>query len=107
MHDYCNHHRSRTVERIDPPLFRGQTQLALTRQGLQEATLVAEHIASTRRPTAVCTSPLKRRKVTGAKIAQACGALPTVVEGLIDPNYGERRRILPAVPLANRSRIYR
>lgn len=77
------------VEGIDPPLFRGQTRLALTRQGLQEATLVAEHIASTWRPAAVRTSPLERCKVTGAKIAQACGLLPTVVEELIDLNYGD------------------
>jgi broad specificity phosphatase PhoE len=61
------------VEGIDPPLFRGQTQLAFTRQGLQEATLVAEHIASTRRSAAVHVSPLERCKVTGAKIVQACG----------------------------------
>jgi phosphoserine phosphatase len=77
------------VEGIDPPFFRGQSQLALTTQGRQEATLVAEHIASTWRPAAVRTSPLERCTMTGAKIAEACGLLPTIVEGLIDLNYGE------------------
>src|SRR5262249_27203357 len=77
------------VEGIDPPRFRGQTQLTLTRQGRQEAALVAEYIASTWRPAAVRTSPLERCAMTGARIAQACSLLPTVVEGLVDLNYGE------------------
>jgi broad specificity phosphatase PhoE len=118
----------RRVEGIDPRLFRGQTQLVLRKRGLQEATLVAEHIASTWRHTAVRTSPLARCKVMGAKIAQACGLLRTVVQGLIDQYYGdcqrktheevkkgwpissrsgEPRRILLASLLASRSRISR
>jgi broad specificity phosphatase PhoE len=81
--------RHGNVDGIDPPRFRGQHALPLTEQGLKEASMVAERIASAWRPAVVLTSPLERCVVTGAKIAEACGVRSFVDEGLLDLNYGD------------------
>ncbi len=77
------------VAGINPPRFRGQCPLSLTEQGLHEAAMTAERIATTWRPAAVRTSPLERCMVTGGKIARACGLEATSTDGLLDLHYGD------------------
>lgn len=76
------------VEGINPPRFRGQQPLSLTGQGLAEAEMTADRIASTWKPVAVRTSPLERCVVTGTRIAEACGLPSIVSQGLQDLDYG-------------------
>jgi broad specificity phosphatase PhoE len=77
------------VEGINPPRFRGRQPLALTGQGLQEARMTADRIASTWQPVAVRTSPLERCVLTGNSIADACGLESIVSNGLQDLDYGD------------------
>ncbi|CAM5460079.1 Phosphoglyceromutase OS=Afipia felis OX=1035 GN=NCTC12722_02926 PE=4 SV=1 [Afipia felis] len=77
------------VEGIDPLRFRGQHPLPLTERGYEEAGLTARRIASAWHPSAVCTSPLERCVVTGARTAGLFGLEPVISEGLQDLNYGE------------------
>lgn len=76
------------VEGISPERFRGQTDRALTGQGLSEAAALAQRIASDWNPAAIYTSPLSRCVATGEAIARATGAPLKVLESLIDLNYG-------------------
>jgi phosphoserine phosphatase len=77
------------VEGISPERFRGQHPLALSEQGLQEAKMTADRIASSWRPAAVQTSPLERCVTTGRVIAEACGLQAAVSTSLQDLNYGD------------------
>lgn len=77
------------VEGINPPRFRGQHPLPLTEQGLEEAKMTANRIASTWRPAAVLTSPLARCVATGERIAAACGIQSKATDGLLDLHYGD------------------
>ena len=77
------------VEGINPPRFRGQHPLPFSEQGLQEAKMTADRIASTWRPVAVQTSPLERCVTTGRVIAEACGLQAAVSASLQDLNYGD------------------
>jgi probable phosphoglycerate mutase len=79
------------VEGINPPRFRGQHSLALTEQGLEEAQMTAERIASTWRPAIVLTSPLGRGVATGEAIAKACGVQSKTTDDLLDLDYGDWR----------------
>jgi phosphoserine phosphatase len=76
------------VEGIKPERFRGRADVPLTDRGAAEAKAVAQHIASTWRPTKVYTSPMKRCIDTGGAIAQACHVDAEVLADLNDIDYG-------------------
>jgi phosphoserine phosphatase len=79
------------VEGISPQRFRGQHPLPLSEQGLKEAKMTADRIASTWRPAAVRTSPLDRCVTTGRVIAETCGLEAGVSASLLDLDYGDWR----------------
>ncbi|KWF20822.1 histidine phosphatase family protein [Burkholderia pseudomultivorans] len=76
------------VEGIDPPRFRGRTELELTPQGRQQAELLADTIAARFTPVAVYTSPMKRCRDTGHAIATVCAIPEHVQSGIDDFDYG-------------------
>src|SRR3954469_21777160 len=76
------------VEGIKPARFRGRAELPLTPTGLAEAEAVAQRIARQWKPAAIYTSGLQRCVVTGARIAAATGAPTSVMDGLMDLDYG-------------------
>jgi broad specificity phosphatase PhoE len=76
------------VEGIKPARFRGRAELELTPTGLAQAEAVARRIARKWQPVAIYTSGLQRCVVTGARIAAACGAPSSVMDGLMDLDYG-------------------
>jgi broad specificity phosphatase PhoE len=76
------------VEGIDPPRFRGRTDVSLTSRGEAQAAAAARTVATGIRPVAIYTSPLRRCIMTGAAIARACKIAPKVLETLNDINYG-------------------
>jgi phosphoserine phosphatase len=76
------------VEGIKPARFRGRAELPLTPTGLSQAALLAKRIALQWKPTAIYTSGLQRCVVTGAKIGEAVGVKPVVLDGLMDLDYG-------------------
>jgi broad specificity phosphatase PhoE len=77
------------VAGINPPRFRGRTDLALTDRGKDEARQVADRIAIAWSPRTVYTSPLSRCVDTGAEISQRCGAPLRTLEEINDLDYGE------------------
>jgi phosphoserine phosphatase len=76
------------VEGIKPARFRGRAELPLTPTGLGQAALLAKRIALQWKPAAIYTSGLQRCVVTGAKIGEAVGVKPVVLDGLMDLDYG-------------------
>ena len=76
------------VEGIKPARFRGRAELALTPAGIAQAEALAQRIARQWKPVAVYTSGLQRCVVTGAKIGVACRAPASVMDGLMDLDYG-------------------
>ncbi len=77
------------TEGIDPPRFRGRTELALCDHGRRQAVALAGAIARQFKPDIVLTSPLKQCRETGAVIAEACGiATQGVLAGLVDVDCG-------------------
>ena len=76
------------VEGIKPARFRGRAELELTPAGLAQADAVARRIARQWQPVAIYTSGLQRCVVTGARIAAATGAPASVMDGLMDLDYG-------------------
>ena len=76
------------VEGIKPARFRGRAELELTPTGLAQADAIARRIARQWKPAAIYTSGLQRCIVTGAKIGAACGAPSSVMDGLMDLDYG-------------------
>jgi phosphoserine phosphatase len=76
------------VEGIKPERFRGRADVPLTNRGVTEAKAVAQHIASTWRPTKVYTSPMKRCVDTGGAIAHACHLDTEILADLNDIDYG-------------------
>lgn len=77
------------VEGIDPPRFRGRTELPLTPLGRAQASAVARRIAERWRPALIYTSPMSRCADTARAIAAACGAATETMPDLIDLDYGE------------------
>jgi phosphoserine phosphatase len=77
------------VDGIKPKRFRGRAELALTPTGLAQAEALAQRIAAHWRPTVIYTSGLQRCVVTGARIGAACGVAATVLDGLMDLDYGD------------------
>jgi len=76
------------VDGIKPKRFRGREDLALTPLGLRQAEALAARIAREAKPIAIYTSGLQRCVVTGAAIARACGVSSSILEGLMDIDYG-------------------
>jgi len=76
------------VEGIKPARFRGRAELALTPTGLGQAAALAKRIAAQWKPAAIYTSSLQRCVLTGAKIGEAVGVKASVLDGLVDLDYG-------------------
>lgn len=76
------------VEGIKPARFRGRAELELTPTGLAQAEAIAKRIERQWKPVAVYTSGLQRCVVTGARIGAACGVASSVMDGLMDLDYG-------------------
>jgi probable phosphoglycerate mutase len=77
------------VDGIDPPRFRGRTELPLTPLGRKQATAVAAEIAARWRPAAIYTSPMGRCIETGRAIGAACGLGTDTIADLTDLDYGD------------------
>jgi phosphoserine phosphatase len=77
------------VEGIEPPHFRGRTDLPLTPLGEAQAKAVAERIAAGWSPVAVYASPMRRCLATAQAIAAALRTSCEVLAGLTDLDYGE------------------
>jgi broad specificity phosphatase PhoE len=76
------------VDGLAPARFRGRAELDLTPTGLAQAEALAQRIARQWKPAAIYTSGLWRCVVTGTKIAAATGAPASVMDGLMDLDYG-------------------
>src|SRR5258708_24657526 len=79
------------VEGIDPPRFRGQTDVELSELGMRQARETARHIRACWSPVAVYTSPLRRCVATGQAISEATGIGNEPLASLVDLNYGAWR----------------
>src|SRR5215831_8635606 len=77
------------VDGINPKRFRGRAELPLTELGLKQATRLGVRIAAQWKPVAIYTSGLQRCVVTAGKIAVATGTAASVLEGLMDLDYGD------------------
>ena len=77
------------VEGIVPPRFRGRRDVPLTETGRKQAAMLAEHIAARYAPAAIYTSPLSRCVATGAFIEAETKVPASVLDGLIDFDYGD------------------
>ena len=77
------------VEGIYPERFRGRRDVDLSALGARQARVTAQRIASTWRPVAVYSSPLKRCLQTAAQIGAAIGLTASVLEDLDDVRYGD------------------
>jgi phosphoserine phosphatase len=77
------------VDGIDPPRFRGRTELPLTPLGKAQAKAVARRIAEGWTPPMIYTSPMSRCVDTARAIAEACGAAIETLADLTDLDYGE------------------
>ena len=81
------------VEGIDPPRFRGRTELPLTDLGVRQAGLTAQRIKRGWKPAAVYTSPMGRCVSTAEAIGLVTGAPLRLLEDLntsiMDPGNGE------------------
>jgi probable phosphoglycerate mutase len=76
------------VEGIDPPRFRGRTEIPLTALGVRQAHAAAGRIAESWKPAAIYTSPMGRCVATGQAIAEATGAESRRLDRLNDLDYG-------------------
>jgi len=77
------------VEGIDPPRFRGRTELALTPLGRRQAQETAKRIRAGWRPVGVYSSPLARCVDTATPIAAAIRTSPPAIfDNLNDLDYG-------------------
>ena len=74
---------------IKPKRFRGRAELALTDLGERQSAVLAKRVAETWKPAAIYTSGLHRCIATGGKIAQACSVASSVLDGLMDLDYGQ------------------
>jgi broad specificity phosphatase PhoE len=76
------------VDGINPKRFRGRAELPLTELGLKQADRLGARIAAQWKPAAIYTSGLQRCVVTAGKIAVASGTSASVLDGLMDLDYG-------------------
>lgn len=77
------------VEGIDPPRFRGRTELPLTPLGQAQAKAVAARIAARWAPVRIYTSPLSRCADTARAVSGTCGVPVETIAELTDLDYGE------------------
>jgi probable phosphoglycerate mutase len=77
------------VDGINPKRFRGRAELPLTELGLKQAERLGARIAKQWKPAAIYTSGLQRCVVTAGKIAVASGTGASVLDGLMDLDYGD------------------
>lgn len=75
--------------------FRGQYDVELNSNGLEQAKKTANKIASNWKPELVYSSPLSRAKVTAETIALKFGLPVETNLGLIDINYGKWQGLSP------------
>lgn len=79
--------RHGTTETVGRSLTGSSTDTPLSEQGRKEARRLSQALVPFALE-AITTSPLRRTQETAQIIAQACGLLPKVVQGLIDVDFG-------------------
>ncbi|HTW68764.1 MAG TPA: histidine phosphatase family protein [Acetobacteraceae bacterium] len=77
------------VEGIDPPRFRGQTDLPLTVRGIQQAEKTRDLLAALPPPAAAYASPLSRCMKTAEIIASPWSRAITPMPSFLDIDYGD------------------
>jgi len=77
------------VEGIDPPRFRGQTDLPLTDRGMRQAEKTRDLVAWLPHPIAAYASPLSRCMTTAEIIVQPLSLTVTPMPSFLDINYGD------------------
>jgi probable phosphoglycerate mutase len=83
------------VEGISPERFRGRADLALTPEGRRQADTTARRIHAVWAPAAIYTSPLSRARGTGEAIGKPFGLSPSLLDGLVDIDYGQWQGLTP------------
>jgi len=77
------------VEGIDPPRFRGQTDLPLTSRGMRQAEMTRDLLANLPHPAAAYASPLSRCMTTAGIIAQRLSLVVVPMPSFVDIDYGD------------------
>jgi phosphoserine phosphatase len=76
------------VEGIDPPRFRGRTEILLTDLGVRQAAATAGRISKSWALAAIYTSPMRRCVATAKAISVATGVAHETLGTLNDLDYG-------------------
>jgi len=85
--------------------FQGQQDTDLTDHGVAQAAMAANYLQG-HRFEAVVSSPLKRARITGEKIADACGVdRMEIADGLTEINHGDWEGLLATEVRARWPRI--
>jgi len=69
--------------------FAGRGDIALTKDGVEQAGLAARRLAASPGVDVIVTSPLQRTRRTAEAVAEATGAPLTVDDDLIEADFGE------------------
>jgi probable phosphoglycerate mutase len=77
------------VEGIEPPRFRGRSDLPLTFRGFQQAERTRDHLGGAPRPNAAYASPLARCITTAEVIVQPDPVAITPMPSFVDMDYGD------------------
>lgn len=77
------------VEGINPPRFRGRTDLPLTLHGVQQAERTRDLLAALPSVAAVYASPLSRRMMTAEIVASSWSLAVTPMPSFVDIDYGD------------------
>jgi len=77
------------VEGIDPPRFRGQTDLPLTSRGTRQAETTRDLLSNLPHPTVAYASPLARCMTTAGIIAEPLSLAVVPMPSFLDINYGD------------------
>jgi probable phosphoglycerate mutase len=77
------------VEGIDPPRFRGRTDLPLTFRGIQQAERTRDLLRALPRPDAAYASPLSRCITTAEIVLQSWPVAVTAMPSFVDMDYGD------------------
>jgi phosphoserine phosphatase len=77
------------VDGIDPPRFRGRTDLPLTFRGLQQAEKTRDLLSALPPVAAVYASPLSRCMMTAEILASSWSLVVTSMPSFLDIDYGE------------------
>jgi probable phosphoglycerate mutase len=77
------------VEGIDPPRFRGRTDLPLTFRGIQQAERTRDLLRALPRPDAAYASPLARCMTTAEIVLQSRSIAVTPMPSFVDMDYGD------------------